>query len=238
MKITEFTGATEKNGILVTSPTQAIVIDMDAALTAGAQSSIEMSIVDFTNGRETRIVKKTPLWKMLHPLALNQLNPSKSRVVIEIADDVNEKLNAQRVLRINLSNLSSAVTFGIYALPANKDGNATIIYETIAISAGITQQKFPINFKGQLLFPETDLDTVRLLWSNGKEQILSVTELKMLRDLAISNAWGPDQILIDTFDEVSGAILTQVDVTLANPNAYEILKCISFNNPSIKNIIQ
>ena len=215
MEIQSITGVTEKMGILVTQPCHLLMVSASVPIVL---EKIELSMVDFTTGKTTPIVRNEKM-DLLNDIIghVNHMNPT--TLFIEIGDDANFNFSAQRVLKIDLSVLTAGTVYTIHAVDANNSKDALTIYNQLTVPQGVSVQKFPIESGEALIFPEVNFKEIKLKWSNGIEQIRTAAEMVQLRYLTTVVA--PALAFVqDLNDEKLGIHVFQVEFTLTAATGY------------------
>lgn len=236
MKLAEITGTAEKLGIVISSPAQVIAIHSNDAAAdstdkepAFTGEEIEVTMIDFTTGKETPLLRKIALKKIRQTAALGNLSTNKKVSLIEICDGSNLELNANKVVRINLTGLKAANVYKVFAIQTNADSLSPVEYEKMVISTGVNTQRFPISRTSQLIMPQANLSDLRIIWSNGKEQRLTVEELEIIRTCNTTLSENISEFIIDCVDEVKNTEITEIEVNLYASVGYEILKVKNLN---------
>jgi len=238
------TGKTEELAITITKSCQAIALTTNA--TDFKDENIEITLVDFNTGVETPLVRKNKI-KLYSEIATQGGATRRfGTSIIEVGDCAMLYLDANRVLRINLTGLISDIKYEIMTIEAPNTGAQPISYEQLIIANGVTNQKFPISSGNLLVLPKANLQDFRVLYSDGTEVRRTAKEQSIYADntngiIALDPATsqmtlGSDSIfcidLIETNDkdEVSKKV-TEIEINLTESNGYTMYKCVNLNKP-------
>jgi len=221
MKVAEFTGVTDKLGIVLSSPGHVLAITSSANI---GNEEIEIVLVDFISGKEDPILRKTKMSEIRQLVAMGNLSSSESQCLIELADNQDLELNANKVVRVNLTSLTGANTYKVFGIQSNSNTEVNSSFETMIIGSGVNTQRFPIKDASQLILPETNLSDIRVIWSNGKEQRQTVEELQIIRTANTTTPAAKDIFVVDTIDVQKGLKVTEIEVNLSAATGYTILK--------------
>ncbi len=238
MLIKQITGKTEELAITVTKSCQVIAITTNA--TDFLNEQVEVTLVDFNSGIETPLLRKNSIL-MYAEIAAQGGNVRKmGTAIIEVADAANLYLDANRVLRINLTGLVGASVYELMTIETEETGGKPISYEQLIIANGVTNQKFPVNNGNLLILPKTDLQDVRLLFSDGTEVRQTKKEMEIYHQavngiIALETdgntmKHGSDKIFcIDLI--LPNKKVVEVELNLSASNGYTMYKCVNLDKP-------
>lgn len=175
MKVIEFTGVTEKSAILLTKGFQVLELITDAVDFVNEEMEIEL--VDMISGKSTPIQRTEKIILLAEPCAQGGNLRQQASALFEVSDGRDLELNANRVLRVNLSKLDAAKTYTLYAIESGIPMGTPIIWDPLYIANGVKLQKFPIADGSLLVLPKTDLADVRILYSDNTELRMDAAEM-------------------------------------------------------------
>lgn len=222
MKVAEFTGVTEKLGIVLSSPAHVLAI---VGSTPMENEEVEIVLVDFLSGKEEPILRKTKMSEIRQLVAMGNLNSNLNECLIELADDQDLELNANKVIRVNLTNLTVGNTTKVFGIQGNSNTENFSTFESMIIGSGVNTQRFPITGASQLILPQANLADIRVIWSNGKEQRQTAEELQIIRTANTTpTGHAKTNFIVDTIDVNKGLKVTEIEVNLSAATGYTILK--------------
>jgi len=238
MRVTNFTGAVEKTGILVTKGCQ--VICLQNATQAMGTEKIEIALVDFTTGKETTLMRKD-LAILYGEITAQGGNIRKvNDILIEVSDGRDLDLNANKVLRINLYDLDAASAYVLYSIECGIPGGLPVVYEQLIIPAGVATQRFPITDGSLLVLPKGDLKDVRVVFNDNTEMRMDSTELSIKAiatngilsyndDKTINQIGSSTCYIIDL--QLANKKVSEIEINLIAGLGYTMYKCISMDKP-------
>lgn len=240
MLIDQITGVSEKLGIVINSPLQGLLIVANKPMSA---ETIEIQLIDLPKGTQTDIIREEKI-ELLGEFASMGGGCSTSYMMgIEIAEKGSLYLSGDRNLRINLKNLTAGVTYKIYADKSEFESNTVAEYKQLIIGSGLLKQEFPTMDGEHLILPKTNLQDIRMVFTDGTEVIKTAEELTA--DHMKANEYG--YFIHTTADEVTTTVqkgsmnifvrdletemygqvkrISKVEINLsANPTSYKFYK--------------
>lgn len=249
MQVRQFTGATEQIGIVISKACQVLVIDISGAMTEGDfnNEKIEISMVDFASGKEVTLLRKTDITTVREIVAQGGNPILQGLALIEVSDGRDLPLDANKVLRINLTDLNAAKTYTLYSIESGVSGGKAVVYEELTIAQGVTTQTISFPNGNLLALPKSQLKDVRVIYSDNSELRMTLREMEIKAiatngiirfaptsavDLSLkgSDMGSTFLVLIDL--EFETKRVSQVEVNLTdNGQGYKMLKINELNKP-------
>lgn len=221
MKVADFTGVAEKLGIVLSSPAHVLAVKCSTPI---VEEEIEIVLVDFLSGKEEPVLRKTKMFEIRQLVEMGNLSTDIKQCLFELADDQDLELNANKVIRVNLTTLTAGSTYKVFGIQSNSNTENYASVESMIIGSGVNTQRFPIKDASQLILPEANLSDIRIIWSNGKEQRLTTEELQIIRTANTTSPAGRDIFVVDTIDVQKGLKVSEIEVNLSAATGYTILK--------------
>lgn len=249
MLIKQITGKTEELAIIVSKSCQVIGITKTEAAPNEfdfKDEQIEVSLVDFSTGKEEYLLRKQRVKFYAEIVAQGGNLRRCLSALIEVSDGRNLYLDANRVLRINLTGLTAADTYKVITFESDTTGGIPVKLEQLVVAAGVTNQKFPITNGSLLVLPKTDLLDIRAVYNDSTEVRLSAEELLerakamngiiSVREDNHTFKLGADELFLYDL-ELDNKRVVEFEVNTQAAGGFTMYKAIGLHKPGFENTI-